>query len=99
MALSYYETSLVSGSAHSTALFVLTFSIALVSCTFSMLFMPLIRNFREIYLISYFIGEGLSGFLPSVVALIQGVGGNPVCIADSENSSHGAIHRPTTFFK
>lgn len=35
--------------------------------------------FKEIYLNSYLIGEGLSGFLPAVVALIQGVGGNPTC--------------------
>jgi len=87
MALFYSETSLVGGSEHSTALFVLTFFIALVGCTSSVLFMPFMGNFREIYLISYFIGEGLSGFLPSVVALIQGVGGNPVCIAESENST------------
>ena len=87
MALFYDETSLVSGSEHSTALFVLTFFIALVGCTSSVLFMPFMGNFREIYLIPYFIGEGLSGFLPSVVALIQGVGGNPVCVAESENST------------
>lgn len=87
MALFYYETSFVNGSEHSTALFILTFFIALVGCTSSVLFMPFMGNFLEIYLISYFIGEGLSGFLPSVVALIQGVGGNPVCVAESENST------------
>jgi Protein of unknown function (DUF1011). len=87
MALFYYETSLVSGSEHSTALFVLTFFIALVGCTSSVLFMPFMGNFLEIYLLSYFIGEGLSGFLPSIVALIQGVGGNPVCVSESENST------------
>lgn len=36
-------------------------------------------HFREIYLTSYLIGEGLSGFLPSLFALAQGVGGNPEC--------------------
>jgi len=92
MALFYYETSFVSGSEHSTALFVLTFFVALVGCTSSVLFMPFMGNFREIYLISYFIGEGLSGFLPSVVALIQGVGGVPVCIAESENSTAMVPH-------
>lgn len=87
MALFYYKTSLVGGSEHSTALFVLTFFSALVGCTSSVLFMPFMGNFLEIYLISYFIGEGLSGFLPSAVALIQGVGGNPVCVPESENST------------
>ena len=28
---------------------------------------------------SYLVGEGLSGFVPAIAALIQGVGGNPEC--------------------
>lgn len=36
-------------------------------------------RFRQVYLTSYLIGEGLSGFLPSLFALAQGVGGNPEC--------------------
>ena len=39
----------------------------------------LVIFFRETYLNSYLIGEGLSGFVPSIAALIQGVGGNPEC--------------------
>lgn len=87
MALFYHKTSFVSDRQYSTALFVLIFIGALVGCTSSVLFMPFMGNFLEIYLISYFIGEGLSGFLPSAVALVQGVGGNPVCIPDSGNVS------------
>ncbi|KDR16658.1 solute carrier family 52, riboflavin transporter, member 3-A isoform X2 [Zootermopsis nevadensis] len=87
MAFFYHETSFISDGQYSTALFVLIFVGALVGCTSSVLFMPFMGNFLEIYLISYFIGEGLSGFLPSAVALIQGVGGNPVCIPDSKNVS------------
>jgi riboflavin transporter 2 len=55
MALFQYETSLVSSSEHSTALFVLTFFIVLVGCTSSMLFIPFMGNFCEIYLMSDFI--------------------------------------------
>ena len=29
-------------------------------------------NYRETYLNSYLIGEGMSGFIPAIVALIQG---------------------------
>jgi riboflavin transporter 2 len=35
--------------------------------------------YRDIYLNSYLIGEGLSGFIPSLAVLVQGVGGNPEC--------------------
>ncbi|XP_011639710.1 solute carrier family 52, riboflavin transporter, member 3-A [Pogonomyrmex barbatus] len=75
----YDYTSFVFGKEHSTALLSLMFVTALVGCTSSVLFMPYMRNYREIYLVSYLVGEGLSGFVPSAVALIQGVGGNPKC--------------------
>ncbi|XP_069700255.1 solute carrier family 52, riboflavin transporter, member 3-A isoform X2 [Periplaneta americana] len=87
MGFFYHKTTDIGGSEHSTALFILSFFGALVGCTSSVLFMPFMSNFREIYLISYFVGEGLSGFLPSVVGLIQGVGGNPVCVPSADNSS------------
>lgn len=80
MSFLYKETTLVGGVEHSTSLFVLSFFVALVGCTSSVLFMPFMRNFKEMYLTSYFVGEGLSGFIPSIVALIQGVGGNPTCV-------------------
>ncbi|XP_067001981.1 solute carrier family 52, riboflavin transporter, member 3-A isoform X3 [Anabrus simplex] len=80
MAFLYKETTIIAGEPHSTSLFCLQFFISLVGCTSSVLFMPFMSNFREIYLISYFVGEGLSGFLPSIMALVQGVGGNPSCV-------------------
>ncbi|XP_076234257.1 solute carrier family 52, riboflavin transporter, member 3-A [Calliopsis andreniformis] len=79
LAFVYHKTSIVFGNEHSTALLCLMFVIAIVGCTSSVLFMPYMRNYREIYLVSYLVGEGLSGFVPSTVALIQGVGGNPEC--------------------
>lgn len=63
------------------------FVTAIVGCTSSVLFMPYMRNYREIYLVSYLVGEGLSGFVPSVVALIQGVGGNPECLNSTKAES------------
>lgn len=48
---------------------------------------PQMARFRQVYLTSYLIGEGLSGFLPSIFALAQGVGGNPQC----RNTSTGEL--------
>lgn len=67
-------TTLVAGSLHSSALLILEFFLALVDCTSSVAFFPFIANFKEKYMTSYFIGEGLSGLLPSLVALGQGAG-------------------------
>lgn len=76
----YDRTAILWGNErHSIALFVLMFFTALNACTSSVLFMPYMGRFKEIYLVTYFIGEGFSGLLPSVVALIQGIGGPPEC--------------------
>lgn len=73
-------TSFVFGNEHSTALLSLMFVTALVGCTSSVICIPYMKNYREIYLVSYLVGEGLSGFVPSAVALIQGVGHDPQCV-------------------
>lgn len=80
MAFLYQKTAIVAGENRSVALMALGFCFAVVGCTSSVLFMPYMGRFREIYLITYLIGEGLSGFLSSIMALIQGVGGAPKCI-------------------
>ena len=66
------ETTIIGGVEHSTWLFVLVFFLSLVDCTSSVLFLPFMAIFRDIYLNSYLIGEGMSGFIPSIVALAQG---------------------------
>ena len=78
--LLWRRTSYIGGTEHSTAFFGLLFFIALVDCTSSVVYVPFTARFRHTYLVSYMIGEGLSGLLPSLVALIQGVGGNADCV-------------------
>ncbi|XP_055586263.1 solute carrier family 52, riboflavin transporter, member 3-B isoform X2 [Uranotaenia lowii] len=80
MAFLFETTAHIFGTERSVAMFVCVFCFALVGCTSSVLFMPYMGRFRDVYLITYLIGEGFSGFLPSIVALIQGVGGNAECI-------------------
>uniref|UniRef100_A0A8D0HEA6 Riboflavin transporter n=1 Tax=Sphenodon punctatus TaxID=8508 RepID=A0A8D0HEA6_SPHPU len=74
LAFLWQETSLVGGAPHSTALLSLLFFLALVDCTSSVTFLPYMRRLRAHYLTTYFVGEGLSGLLPGLVALGQGVG-------------------------
>jgi len=51
----------------------------MVDTSSRVLYLPFMARFQSIYLTSFFIGEGLSGLVPSIFALIQGVGGNPEC--------------------
>lgn len=80
VAFLFDKTAYIGGSKHSVALLILVFFLAVNCCTSSVLFMPYMGRFKEIYLISYLTGEGLSGLVPSVVALIQGVGGKTECL-------------------
>ncbi|KAK3894262.1 hypothetical protein Pcinc_001980 [Petrolisthes cinctipes] len=79
LALIWQETSWIAGAEHSTGLLAMVFLLALVDCTSSVLFLPYMAVWRQIYLSSYLVGEGLSGLLPALVALAQGVGGNSMC--------------------
>ncbi|KAH8409704.1 hypothetical protein KR222_002432, partial [Zaprionus bogoriensis] len=76
----YSRTAVVFGSEHSLALFILTIFTALNACTSSVLFMPYMGRFKEQYMVTFFIGEGLSGLLPSVTALVQGIGNEGSCV-------------------
>ncbi|XP_005739826.1 riboflavin transporter 2 [Pundamilia nyererei] len=68
------ETVVVAGVARSVPLLVLTFFLAAVDCTSSVTFLPFMMRLKSQYLTTYYIGEGVSGLLPSLVALIQGAG-------------------------
>ncbi|XP_032151257.1 solute carrier family 52, riboflavin transporter, member 3 isoform X2 [Sapajus apella] len=59
---------------HSIAFLVLTFFLALVDCTSSVTFLPFMSRLPTYYLTTFFVGEGLSGLLPALVALAQGSG-------------------------
>ncbi|XP_012866231.1 PREDICTED: solute carrier family 52, riboflavin transporter, member 3 isoform X2 [Dipodomys ordii] len=67
-------TSWVMGGRHSIAFIILTFFLALVDCTSSVTFLPFMSRLPTYYLTTFFVGEGFSGLLPALVALIQGSG-------------------------
>lgn len=94
----YSEKIIIAGDEYCLVLYVLTFFNALVGCFSSVLFMPYFRNFNERCLTSYFIGEGLSGVLPSVIALIQGIGDTLECAIFKNNSNIESPHSFDLYF-
>lgn len=64
----------VASTPHDVALLVLTFSLSAVDCTSSVTFLPYMMRLKLHFLSTYYVGEGLSGLLPALVALVQGVG-------------------------
>lgn len=68
----WHKTVTISGTDHSVPFFVLFLILGFADCTSSVTSMPYVRRFQYIFITTYFIGEGLSGFVPSVIALAQG---------------------------
>lgn len=74
LAFLWNVTSWIQGGHHSVAFIILTFFLAMVDCTSSVTFLPFMSQLPAYYLTTFFIGEGLSGLLPALVALVQGSG-------------------------
>ncbi|XP_033122848.1 solute carrier family 52, riboflavin transporter, member 3-A-like isoform X2 [Anneissia japonica] len=75
---------IVDNQEHSTAMLLLTLVMAAVACTTPVTYIPFMSRFPGRYLMYFFVGEGLSALLPSMVALMQGVGEQPQCVPLSE---------------
>ncbi|XP_041844334.1 riboflavin transporter 2-like isoform X2 [Melanotaenia boesemani] len=74
LAFFWRHTVTIAGSPHSVPLLILSFLLSVVDCTSSVTFLPFMMRLHPQYLTTYFAGEGLSGLVPALVALIQGVG-------------------------
>ncbi|KAM7420287.1 hypothetical protein PAMA_014817 [Pampus argenteus] len=74
LAFFWKHTVTVGGLLHSLPLLVFSFLLSVVDCTSSVTFLPFMMRLRPEYLTTYYAGEGLSGLVPALVALIQGVG-------------------------
>ena len=80
LAFFWRETAIVFGRRHSVALVSLTWLLALVDCTSSVVYLPFMAGFPSLYMTAFYIGEGLSGLAPGLAGMAQGVGGEPTCI-------------------
>ncbi|KAF6024224.1 hypothetical protein EB796_017476 [Bugula neritina] len=86
LAFFWHETSFIGGVEHSTVLLVLVFFLSLVDCTSSVTFLPFLSRFKAIYMTPFYIGEGLSGLLPTALAFIQG-SGEYSCVNQTTNGT------------
>lgn len=73
------KTGHVAGKTRSLYLFIFCSLLSLVDCTSSVVYLPYMAYFDRKYMSAFYIGEGFSGLIPSVVGLIQGTGTDPEC--------------------
>ncbi|XP_068093960.1 solute carrier family 52, riboflavin transporter, member 2 [Hyperolius riggenbachi] len=74
LAVFWNRRVLVAGEEHSVPYLVLAFFLALGCCTSNVTFLPFMYSFPQVYIRSFFIGQGLSALFPCIIALGQGVG-------------------------
>ena len=94
------RTLTVKNNVYSMALYILSFLLALVDCTSSVVFIPFMKHFPSGYLSALYIGEGLSGLLPSLFALTQGSVNNTIS-CNGNYTGHEALgirFSPNVFF-
>ncbi|CAF1289979.1 unnamed protein product [Rotaria sordida] len=60
-------------------------------CTSSLVFFDYIKRYRVRYLTAVFLGEGLTGVIPTLLLLAQGSGGEAICV----QSDNGTMLKPT----
>ncbi|OTF73556.1 hypothetical protein BLA29_011675, partial [Euroglyphus maynei] len=95
MLIAFWRTTIwISGAEHSLLLLIFTFGLALVDCTSSVTFLPFMARFDSSFMTPYLVGEGLSGFIPSLFVLIQGIGHNIGTSIDSDDSECSTIPSP-----
>ncbi len=96
LAVFWDRVTLIGGSEHSVSLIVISLFLASVDCTSSVVFLPFLKHFPSQYVSALYIGEGLSGVLPSLTALSQGFANSSSC--DTDPSELGLNFSPTVFF-
>ena len=96
LALFWDHTALVGGVEHSLSLVILAFLLATVDCTSSVVFLPFMKHYPSTYLSGLYIGEGLSGVVPGLTALSQGLVNGTTC--NTHPSELGLNFSPNVFF-
>ncbi|CAF3397861.1 unnamed protein product [Rotaria sp. Silwood1] len=80
LAFFWQRTAFVFGNQRSVWLLGGIFTLSTVDCTSSLIFFDYMKRFRASYLTAVFLGEGLTGLIPTLLVLAQGMGSEEVCI-------------------
>ncbi|CAF2981082.1 unnamed protein product [Rotaria sp. Silwood2] len=91
LAFSWHKTTYLFGRERSLWLIGSVFLLCMLDSTSSLVFFDYMKRFRIRYLTAVFLGEGLTGVIPTLLLLAQGSGGEAICL----QSSNGTTLEPT----
>lgn len=86
LSLFWRKTTVIDGSQHSTSFLILVFTLSLVDCTSTVVFLTFMALYDPRYLTALYIGESFSGLLPGLAAIIQG-SPKPACNTSTNSSN------------
>ena len=101
LAIFWDQTSFLFNKTRSVPLLVLSFFLALVDCTSTLVYIPYMERFPDKYISALFMGEGFGALFPSLVALIQGSYDTNSTVNDNNSTSssdNGLLFGVDVFF-
>jgi riboflavin transporter 2 len=87
LAIFWQQTMFLFGRERSVVLIGCVFALSMLDCTSSLVFFDYIKRFRTQYLTAVFLGEALTGAIPTLLLLIQGIGGETICVQNSNGTA------------
>ncbi|CAF1336008.1 unnamed protein product [Rotaria sordida] len=87
LAFTWQETTYLFGRERSLWLLGSVFTLCMLDSTSSLVFFDYMKRFRIRYLTAVFLGEGLTGVIPTLLLLLQGSGGEAICIQSNNDTT------------
>lgn len=97
LAFFWQKTAFVFGNQRSVWLLGGVCALSIVDCTSSVVFFDFMKRFRPAYLTAVFLGEGLTGLIPTLLVLAQGMGSEEICIPDVNGTGLVPIYTQPRF--
>jgi riboflavin transporter 2 len=87
LALFWQRTVFLFGRERSVWLFSSIFILSMLDCTSSLVFFDYMKRFRAEYLTAAFVGEASTSMISSILVLVQGVGGEIICVQNNNDTA------------
>ncbi len=99
LAFLWDRTVWIAGQERSFVLLALSACLGTVDNMSVVVFAPYMARFKSQYLTAFFLGEGISGVLPAVLGVLQGVGEKPDCVNITEVVFNQTTNETLTYWK
>ncbi|CAF1438629.1 unnamed protein product [Adineta steineri] len=97
MAVSWQKTVVLFGRKRSIWLLSTIFTLGFLDCTSSLVYFDYMKRFRARYLSATFLGEAFTAIPPTLLAVLQGVGSEAICVQTANSTIPEATYSQPRF--